>query len=60
MAGYETTAQTICYALWELAKQPDVQQKLREEIEEFGGEPTFDDLWSTNRLPYLEAVLRET
>lgn len=44
--------------MWELARHPDVQQKLREEIVAFPGEPTYDDYQT--RLPYLDAVARET
>lgn len=57
MAGYETTSQTVCYALWELAKNPISQAKLREECKDFVGEPSWDDFQT--KLPYLDAVLKE-
>ena len=31
-AGHETTSSTISWLLWELAKHPEFQEKLREEI----------------------------
>ena len=32
LAGHETTANTLTWYLWELAKNPDFQDKLREEV----------------------------
>lgn len=32
LAGHETTANTASWFLWELAKHPEFQDKLREEI----------------------------
>ncbi len=34
LAGYETTNTALCFATWLLAKHTDVQQKLREEVEQ--------------------------
>ncbi len=57
-AGYETTSTAISYALYEIAHNPLVQQKLQEEVDMFGcnREPSFDDLSS---FPYAEAVFLE-
>ncbi|KAG2143538.1 cytochrome P450 [Suillus bovinus] len=57
LAGFETTAVTMTWALVELAKNPDLQGKLRDECLEFGPTPSYDDL--TNKLPYLDAVVNE-
>ena len=57
-AGHETTATATGWLLCELAKNPDLQQKLREEL--FSVEtdtPTMEEL---NELPYLDKVVRET
>ena len=35
-----------------------MQERLREELKAFPGEPSYDDL--QNKLPYLDAVLKET
>ncbi|PCH41962.1 cytochrome P450 [Wolfiporia cocos MD-104 SS10] len=63
-AGYETTANVIGECLYELARCPQVQEKLRKELVQFisktGREPTFDDLFIGTQLPYLDAVTRET
>ena len=37
MAGYDTTGTTLAFACYDLAKNPDVQEKLREEVEEILG-----------------------
>ena len=34
-AGYETTATTLSYVSYYLALNPDIQNRLREEIEEY-------------------------
>ncbi|KAH7101937.1 cytochrome P450 [Auriculariales sp. MPI-PUGE-AT-0066] len=58
VAGHETTASTMTWALYTLATQSDVQQKLRDELMEVGSDmPSLEEL---NALPYLEAVVRET
>ncbi|KAI6140753.1 cytochrome P450 [Pisolithus tinctorius] len=57
-AGYETTSVGMTWALLELARNPDIQIKLRTELLAFGSDPTYDQL--TNSLPYLDAVVHET
>ncbi|KAG1840185.1 cytochrome P450 [Suillus subalutaceus] len=57
LAGFETTAVTMTWAYIELARNPDIQTKLRDECLEFGPSPSYDDF--TNKLPYLDAVVNE-
>ncbi|XP_043064312.1 uncharacterized protein LOC108087605 [Drosophila ficusphila] len=61
VAGFDTSASTLGFALYELAKQPDIQVKLRQEIEEalqlHQGEFTYD---SMQELRYMELVIAET
>ncbi|KAG6328692.1 hypothetical protein ID866_10397 [Astraeus odoratus] len=57
VAGYETTSISMTWALLELARNPHIQSKLREELIAFGGEPTYDQL--NNGLPYLDGVVHE-
>ncbi|KAL4064491.1 cytochrome P450 [Scleroderma yunnanense] len=57
-AGYETTSISLTWALLELARNPNIQSKLRKELIAFGVDPTYDQL--NNSLPYLDAVVHET
>ncbi|KAH0830184.1 cytochrome P450 [Lanmaoa asiatica] len=57
VAGSETTGQSLAYAIWELARHPDIQSRLREEVVSYLGSPSYDDLQT--KLPYLDAVTRE-
>ncbi|KAJ6459004.1 cytochrome P450 [Mycena sanguinolenta] len=56
VAGHETTAAT--WALFELAKNPDIQTRLRDELLAVDNDnPSMDEL---NALPYLDCIVRET
>jgi cytochrome P450 len=60
LAGHETTALALTWALFLLARNPSKQAVLRHELEsvlEVGGLPSFADI---PRLPYTEAVVNET
>ncbi|KAI6121786.1 cytochrome P450 [Pisolithus sp. B1] len=58
VVGYETTSITMTWGLLELARNPDIQSKLRQELLALGEEPTHDQ--QQHGLPYLDAVLHET
>ena len=62
VAGYDTTGSTLSYLAYELSKNPDIQEKLQEEIdqafEEAGGK--FPDYNLIQSLPYLDMVIHET
>ncbi|VDB89892.1 unnamed protein product [Peniophora sp. CBMAI 1063] len=58
-AGTDTTSNALSRILYLLGLNPDVQTKLRQELVEAGAPDNLDyDL--LDRLPYLEAVCRET
>ncbi|KAF4459705.1 n-alkane-inducible cytochrome P450 [Fusarium albosuccineum] len=60
LAGRDTTACTLSWALYELGRHPEAVVKLRAEIlDTLGSErtPTYDDL---KNMTYLKAVLNET
>ena len=58
LAGHETTANALSFALWLIAQHPDVQQRLHQEAASVLGSrtPTADDY---PRLPYAHAVFAE-
>jgi cytochrome P450 len=63
-AGSESTANVLSETLYELALNPSVQDRLREELTvasatRGGGPSSYDELMSGDQLPYLDAVMRE-
>ncbi|MFC5663400.1 cytochrome P450 [Kitasatospora misakiensis] len=58
LAGHETTATSLAFALFLLAKHPEQRRRAREEVDAVlaGREPTAADL---EALPYLTRVLKE-
>jgi len=59
LAGHETTASTLGWALYLIDQNPEVAERLREEARRVLGDrlPEFDDL---NRLEYTSMVVEET
>ena len=60
IAGHETTAAVLTWALFELAQQPELVAKIRAEIDEVVGpdrEPTFDDI---TKLQLVRLVVAES
>jgi cytochrome P450 len=59
LAGHETTANALSFALWELARNPEVQERLSEESRAVLGErlPAAEDY---SRLVYAAQVFAET
>jgi len=61
VAGFETSSATMSYCLFEIAKNPDIQRKLHQEIDavlaKHDGKLTYE---SINDLKYLECCLDET
>jgi len=58
-AGTETTANTLTWTLYVLAKHPEIVTKLKQEVEQVlqGGEPTLETL---PQLTYLHQVIQES
>ena len=59
VGGYETTTYSLAWLLYLVARHPDVQQRLHDEVDAVLGDraPTADDLAS---LPYTKQVVDET
>jgi cytochrome P450 len=57
-AGHDTSTSTLTFMMHELARHPDVAERLREEQDRvLGGEPPTVDL--LDEMPYLDMVLDE-
>jgi cytochrome P450 len=58
LAGSDTTALTLTYAWYEMARQPAIEARFHAEIDQVlgGRPPRFDDL---ERLPYTRMIFKE-
>ncbi|CAH1763144.1 4024_t:CDS:2 [Entrophospora sp. SA101] len=60
-AGHETTGTAISWALYLLAKHPEVQDHLRQELLEASSDPDLETSFDKiNSLEYLNCVFKET
>jgi hypothetical protein len=59
-AGYETTSTTLGFVAHILINYPDVQERVREEVQQLQDKEGRLDYNTVTELPYLEAVLFET
>nr|UOV22656.1 cytochrome P450 6a23 [Epicauta chinensis] len=61
LAGFETSSTTMTFALYELARQPRIQQKLRKEIndvlQKHNNQITYDAI---KDMKYMNQVIKET
>ncbi|KAJ7668008.1 cytochrome P450 [Mycena rosella] len=56
VAGHETTATTLTFTLWELARQPAIQDRLRAEVLSHGRDLSYDNI---QKLEFLDAIVKE-
>ncbi|CAE7520862.1 CYP714A1 [Symbiodinium pilosum] len=61
-AGHDTTGHTMTWLTFELARNPDIQKKVQEEVDQFfrclnGRDPTYQDL---SRFDVLDKCITET
>lgn len=60
-AGHDTTALTLTFALWRIARHQDIQKQMQEEVDNYLSdkeEKTFS-ADGIKELPFLEMVLKE-
>jgi cytochrome P450 len=57
VAGHETTAITLAWALYAVHRNPAIKRKLLDELDALGPDPSPD---AVAKLPYLGAVIDET
>ncbi|XP_023022600.1 cytochrome P450 6k1 isoform X2 [Leptinotarsa decemlineata] len=61
IAGFETTSATISFSLYELAKNPEIQEKVREEVSPIFDEHEFIPYETVNTgMAYTGWVMKET
>jgi len=60
IAGTDSSSQTMQWVIAELINHPDILKKAREEIEEVVGKTRLVEESDIPRLPYLQAVVKET
>ncbi|CAI2356023.1 unnamed protein product [Caenorhabditis sp. 36 PRJEB53466] len=61
-AGHDTTTTSLSWVCWNLAHNPDVQEKVYEELVSIFGEDSNEDVTSEGigKLEYTERVLKES
>ncbi|XP_033370653.1 thromboxane-A synthase isoform X4 [Parus major] len=60
IAGYETTTSTLSFATYLLATNPECQEKVLREVDEFFAKHMVPDYQNVQELPYLDMVIAET
>ncbi|KAJ6223024.1 hypothetical protein RDWZM_001569 [Blomia tropicalis] len=62
-AGFETTSSTFLHLIYELSKNPTIQERLFYEVKQYTNDikPMSNKYFEViNEIPYLEAVIKET
>jgi cytochrome P450 len=57
VAGHDTTATTLAFALWALGRHPDIQNRVAKEVATFDGRPLTPS--DVSQLGYTVQVVRE-
>lgn len=56
----DTTSITLAYALWEVSRRPDIQQRLHAELDQaMPNSRSIPDISALHKLPFLTAVVKE-
>nr|XP_009678259.1 PREDICTED: thromboxane-A synthase isoform X2 [Struthio camelus australis] len=60
IAGYETTTSALSFATYLLATNPECQEKVLQEVDNFSAKHIVPDYQNVQELPYLDMVIAET
>ncbi|CAL1686481.1 unnamed protein product [Lasius platythorax] len=60
LAGFETSSTLMCFVAHELAVNPDIQDRLREEVQQHLAEGNEISYESLSKMTYMDMVISET
>lgn len=60
LAGHDSTSNTLSFLLWELAKNPEIQEEIREEILHLNDDPENSGLDAYKKAIKLNNCIKET
>merc|ERR1719381_264980 len=60
VAGYDTTGSLLAFASYQIAKNPEIQERLRQEVEDVIGMSDQLKYEDVQKMNYMDQVLSET
>lgn len=59
LAGEDTTANSLAWTLYFMARHPEIQERMRAEVDAVTGGSELESFAHTRELPYIDAVINE-